>query len=927
MKYYFWFLILILYALELGCSDQLYIRKVENEKIQKVISKIMEEKETARTPHVSEDDLSKEFETFLGQLNTQTRQQGAALQQLGHLFMIMEENQIRHDPKLLFQPDVHKFSIEIYERLHTQYPFTPGMDEVLYQLAHGYYEENRKEKALVTLNELAARFQKSAYYPETLFRTGEILFEEGKYPEASEAYLKALGTNPNRSLTEKISYKITWSYFKMGAYQKTVDQVMNALNRYTSKKPDGTYLLDIESLSESDWERSKELLHLAVLSFDFWGGVSKARNYFDFHGHVSYENLIYRPLGYLYLNQGKFQEAARTFETFLSLYPGNEKAPNFQMDLIETYRKAEKWDDAKRAGIAFIQNYGPESGWWNQNSAVAHEKIKLLRKDLLFQQAQAYHGEAQRSKKKEDYLIAIESYQAFLREFPREREAPRIRYFLGEAFFETGQFEQAAEEYETAAYRYPLHTYSEEAALAALISHEKIASKDRKANKTTDLNFLKSCRLFLKAFPESDKKMNVLMKAMTLSFQNGRPEDGRLFARQIYSAPLEKAGVNAEVESHYLSAKSYFEERNYDQAEIEFKETMRWAGRPDYHDPKGEKLKTLNTFLASIQFKKAETLKNSLKWKEAATGFYRVYEEFPDSEIAPVSLMNSGSAFLEVKDFDSAEKAFLAVTRQYPRSSFLTEAKTSLAVLFERENKWKEAGQEYQSLIKNTPLPDEKNRLSDKLYTLYFKAGDWTDLYQSLEKDVKTTSLNNPKWLYFYAAAAMQMKKEREAFSAIENNLAVFNKKSGHDPEEEEWVMKSALLKGEMLTEQFRSVLLSHPLQKSLPLKKEKLKEAMEAFSTAAQSNQPEIFSEAIFHIGRLFEQFADDLIHSERPKDLNAEQNEIYEELLKKQIDPLYHKAIEVYQKNVTLKNQVDSDWIKKSEDRLYRLQAESKG
>ncbi|MBI1820352.1 MAG: tetratricopeptide repeat protein [Nitrospirae bacterium] len=927
MKVIYCSLILTLCSLEFGCADQPYTRKVENEKIQRVVSKVMEEKATAQTSRVSQDDLTKEFEIFLGQLDAQSQQQAAALQQLGHLFMIMEEEQIRQNPGLLFQRDAHRFSIGIYERIRSQYPLTPGMDKVLYQLAHGYYEENQKEKALATLHELATRFSKSGFYPETSFRIGEIYFDEGKYPEASEAYFKALEANPGRPLTEKISYKMTWAYFKMGNYQKTINQAVNTLNRYTSKKTDGTTLLDIESLSEPTWDQVKELLHLAVLSFDFWGGVSKTRNYFDFHGHVSYENLIYRPLGHLYLNRGKFQEAALAFETFLSLYPTHEEAPNFQMDLIETYRKAEKWDYVKRAGMAFIENYKPEGAWWNGNNASAHAKIKLLRKDLLFQQAQAYHAEAQQNKKKDDYLLAIRSYQAFLREFPGEREAPRIEYFLGEAFFETGQFEQAAVEYETAAYQYPLHTYSEEAALAALISHEKILSREHEKNDTLNLNFLKSCQSFLKAFPGSDKKFNVLVKAMTLSFQSGRPLEGRVFAQQVLTAPLEKAGVNSQVQAHYLTGKSYFEERNYDKAEMEFKEAMRWTSRADYHDPEGPGAKTLKTFLASIQFKKAEILKNSLKWAEAAAAFYHIYEEFPDGEIALASLMNSGSAFLEVKDYPSAEKAFLAVRDQYPQSSFVTEAKTALANLFERENKWKEAAQEYEFLIKNARLPDQKNRLADKLYTLYFRASDWADLYQTLERDNKTKSIDNFKWLYFYAAAAMNLKKEKDAFSAIENNLTAFNKKNDHDPEEEEWVMKSALLKGEMLAIQFGSILLADPLQKSLPLKKEKLKEAMEAFSTAAQSRQLEISSEAIYHIGNLFEQFADDLIHSERPKDLNAEQNEIYEQLLRNQIDPLYRKAVEVYQKNVTLKFQGDNDWIKKSADRLSRLQAEGKG
>lgn len=904
--------------------------KIKNEKLKEIVSRVMKGDESPLSETEVAETL-KEYESFLDQFDIHNIQQAAALIHLGHLIMALEENEeqdTEKDDKLPSRhPKSHIFSIGIYEKIRSNSSYHSPDDELLYQLAHGYNESGQEEKSLSLLKELATRFPKSNYYAEARFRIGESFFSEGKYPEASESYMKGLESNSSRPLMDFISYKLIWSFFKMGDYRKSVDMIMTVLNRYSVRQKNGISVLDIESLSEPNWKQVKELLHLATISIDFWGGAEKARSYFDFHGHVSYENLIYRPLGHLYLNRGKFQEAAQTFNTFLSLYPTHEEAPQFQMDLIETFQKAEKWDLAREARTTLIEKYRPETPWWKANSKTAQEKTALLRKDLLFQQAQSFHGEAQKSKKREDYLNAIASYQKFLSDFSKDMEAPRIEYFLGEAYFETEQFEQAASAYEISAYQYPLHLYSQEAGFAALISYEKGTLKSPNGSDSLRLTLLKSCQTFLKTFPDSPKKEAVLYKALSLALQTGNSGDGKVYAQQIFQSPLNKISPEMIVQTHYLLAKSSFDSRDYNSAEIEFKQALAWSKRADYHDSNGTLQKELNTFLALIQYKRAETLKNELKWKEAGSAFYHLYEEYPESELAPVSLINSGSAFLEAKDNDSALKSFNTISEYYPQSLYFLEAKTAATSLYEKKGDWNNAANGYEVLISLTSDPDKKNNFSDKLYSLYYKDSNWVKLYQVLNPVLKDHSLNNVKWLYYYAISAKELKNESEILLAVERSLFLKNQNRLGGSDKDEWVMKSLLLKGDILYRNFVSTTLASPLQKSLPIKKEKLKEALDTFTLAAQSSNPEIASEALYHIGNLFEQFANDLSLSERPKDLTPEQSEIYEGLLKNQVAPYFKKAIEVYQKNLAFSNQIENDWLRRSEARYRQLILENKG
>ncbi len=350
MKRLFFSLIFIFGFLSFFYPASVFALKIKDEKIKEIVSRVMKGEETPLS-EADQAEALKEYVAFLAQFDIHNSKQAEALIHLGHLIMAMEENEEEDfEASAKLPPRHHKthtFSTGIYEKLRANSSFYPPDDELLYQLAHGYDETDQGEKSLSLLKELATRFPKSSYYAEARFRIGEFYFSEGKYPEASESYMKALESNPSRPLIDFISYKLIWSFFKMGDYRKSVDMILTALNRYSVHQKNGMAVLDIESLSEANWKQVKELLHLATLSIDFWGGAEKARSYFDFHGHVSFENLIYRPLGHLYLNRGKFQEAAQAFNTFLSLHPTHEEAPQFQMDLIETYQKAEKWDLAK----------------------------------------------------------------------------------------------------------------------------------------------------------------------------------------------------------------------------------------------------------------------------------------------------------------------------------------------------------------------------------------------------------------------------------------------------------------------------------------------------------------------------------------------------------------------------------------------------
>ncbi|MBI1819840.1 MAG: hypothetical protein HYR81_05885, partial [Nitrospirae bacterium] len=144
------------------CSPEPYARKVEDNKIHRVVAGIMDEK-PVKKPVPGQEEILKEYETFLDQVDFKSAQQTEALHQLGNLLMAMEKEELEKNPRLLNKPEAHRFSAGVYEKILAQFPSHRENDEILYQLAHGYSEENNKDKAVLLLKDLVKQYPKSSY--------------------------------------------------------------------------------------------------------------------------------------------------------------------------------------------------------------------------------------------------------------------------------------------------------------------------------------------------------------------------------------------------------------------------------------------------------------------------------------------------------------------------------------------------------------------------------------------------------------------------------------------------------------------------------------------------------------------------------------------------------------------------------------------
>lgn len=95
---------------------------------------------------------------------------------------------------------------------------------------------------------------------------------------------------------------------------------------------------------------------------------------------------------------------------------------------------------------------------------------------------------------------------------------------------------------------------------------------------------------------------------------------------------------------------------------------------------------------------------------------------------------------------------------------------------------------------------------------------------------------------------------------------------------------------------------LTVPLKNSLASKKKLLEQLQTSYRKAIEYQIGEITTEATYQLGELYHEFANALLDSERPKELDELALEEYDLLLEEQAYPFEEKAIEIHLNNFVL-------------------------
>ncbi len=846
---------------------------------------------------------------------------GEAMRRLGDLNLELGETTLSEAETTGLSTEFHSDAIRLYEQLLERKENYEKADTVLYQLARAYESIGETEQALDVLDRMVRDYPQSVLIDEAQFRRGEILFMKKSYAPAAGAYSQVIGTAGDSAFYQQSIYKFGWAQFKLADYDLSIDAFLDLLDLRLTAADAHDLQQQLDDMSRPDRELVDDALRVLSLTFSYLDGAASLANHIDRRDETVYSYLLYSSLGELYLEKERFLDAAETFAAFVGQEPVHSNAPLLSMQAIEAYRTGRFPSLVLEAKQAFVEAYGLDGDYWAfhvpEERPDVIEPLKLNLSDL----AQHDHAEAQKTGNPESYARAAGWYRRYLAYFPEDPDSAKRSFLLGEILMESKVYSEATEFYLRAAYDYPGYAQANEAGYAALLaSRAHLETLEGDAHSTwRDQNIDLALR-FARSFPAHAQAASVLTNTADELYANGQV--GRSIDIANEALALSPA-ISADLQrvAWTVVAHGEFDRVNYPQAENAYLQLRRYGGSG------GLTATELNERIAATVYRQAEKAQAAADVDTAVLHYLRLEKVAPGASIRTNAIYDAAALLVRESRWGQAIPVLKQFRTNFPDDKLTDSVTRNLAVAYEKTNQPALAAAEYERIA------DSDANAADVRRAALWRSGE---LYEGLENSPEAQRI----WALFVSRFPQPLAESIEA----RQKLADLAGKSGDGRGRRDWLValidadagageqrsaRSKTLAAQASLElanaerrAFTALELSNPLAESLVVKKARMESALSAYDRAAAYQIAEVTTEATYRIGELYQVLSADLMNSERPPGLNAEELEQYEILLEEQVFPFEEKAIELFEINTARAAQgVYDTWVQESYAQLAKL------
>ena len=788
-------------------------------------------------------------------------------------------------------------AIALYEELLAQEPNHPRIDSVLYQLGRAWEAEGDPVRALSYLDQMVRRFPKSRHIDEAQFRRGEILFSAQRWADAGIAYEAVVAMGPQSAFHEQSLYKHGWALFKQSNVEASAASLLKVLDRKLQSAP-GVEIADLATLSRPDRELVLDTQRVLGIQFAADEPAASLTRALERHGWPVYSWRLYASLGDLLVEKERYTDAADTYRSFAARSPDSIRSPELQSLAIEAYRKGGFADLAMQGKREYVELYRFSGPFWAARSrADAPEVVRQLKAHLR-DVAQHQHAIAQASKKPSDYQQAARWYRDLLDSFPDEPDRAETNYLLADVLFESGQFGEAALEYERTAYVQPPGPRSSAAGYAALVSRERHEAQLAGAARATwHRESIDSTVRFATAWPEHPQAGPMWLRSAQQLFALREFDPAANAARQVvtHMPPMPRIDERA---AWSVIADSSFELGRFDESEGAYTEVL---ARLDA-DSK-ERVAVTERLGASV-YKQGEARQQAGDTAGAVQDFLRVATAAPGSRLVANAQFDAATLLLRERDWTRAIPILETFRRDYPENELTRTVPRNLAVAYAEAGRHHEAAVEFE-YVADDHAEDPVFRRSALLQAaeLYERTGDRPAMARIWARFVE----RYPEPLDEAMAARLKLADlgrgmgDPNARNRWLREIIEADRQAGGARTDASRAMaaRSSLELAAPLRTAFEAVPLNAPLQKSLQAKRDAMEAALVAYRAAAEYGVAEVATAATYATAEMYRKLAVDLLASERPRSLNEEEQEQYALLLEEQAYPFEEEAIELHEAN----------------------------
>ena len=872
----------------------------------------------ARTAPVSLEEVIASYAELLPLLNdpdTQIR----VLHRLADLKLAKGE-------VLMSEQAVDELDIAVgaYQGLLAQYPDRAENDRVLYQLAKTYDLQGNTEAQLDTLNRLVALFPQSEYLAEVQFRRGEILFSDGRYDAAEQAFSAVIDREQPRGQTSPFlanaHYMRGWSRFKQNRYEAALLSYAAVLDLVMPEQP------EVEEVEARNRTMVEDLFRVMGLSFNYLGGASAVENLFERLGERPWEILVYHRYSDLLLAKEQYSDASEVYQVYIANHPLNLWAPRYQVRIIETLQRAGFRQDILEEKVRFVAEYGKGGGFWAEHSDQDLAFVKSQLEILLPELANRHYVKAQRAKgeaRTQEYQQAVEYLNAFVNTFPDHSRAAEHWLLLGESYQQLADWPQAIFAFEQAGYAFPDFPQAPEAAYAGVLAYDAYLnslSAEQKTLRTTLLAEQQAARLrFVAQHSNDPRASDVLYLALLYDFEQQDYDSSVSRAQQLIDWQPRPSNERV-LEASIIKAHSLFAQRDHLRAEQAYQDVLMVMPIED------QRYTAMVENLAASVYRQAEARLAAGDRAAAIEEFLRVGKVAPSSSLRPNAEYDALNFLMELKEWPRAIGVMTDFRARYPQHAQINTLVPKLALAYRETEQWELAANELRALFELAETEEERRDALQIAAELYDRAGNTEQAILSYRKWANT--YNEPLDVYMESMHRLaELYKEddqplKRRFWLAKQMKTVDQNRDRADDRMLYLAAGAAAVLAEDAFIRYKRIKLKQPLQESMLRKTEALEKAMGAYQKTASYGVSSYSTEAGYRMADIYAQLSRDLMDSDRPDGLNELELEQYEILLEEQAFPFEDSAIEIHEQNASRAwNDVYDDWVKQSFDALKQL------
>ncbi|WP_413613273.1 tetratricopeptide repeat protein [Bdellovibrio sp. HCB-110] len=609
-----------------------------------------------------------------------------------------------------------KRAIKIYTKIEIDFPNFKQMDAVLFNNAFANQQVAQYRQSEALYHKLLTRFPKSPLIADGTLAVGELLYEQGKFKESLEHFLK-VEKFPNSRVYSYGMYKAAWAYYNLRDSENGIKKLVDVVK---SNPP----LQDGEVPTNRHNLRREALRDLTV----FIGDSYPANKLYSFFEDITTEDELGQSmidLAKLYESHSRHKEMNIFLEEYIdkrSSGPDVVKSHLFLVSANEDLKKRDKVIDH----LQYASDLCKKDSTWRTLQKADVAKVSC--------EEEFRHTSLDMAKKwweiwlKNKQNVAFSDLTQRLFKLILENEDPtkpdlKTRFAYGELLFQLEKYDEASTQYKMVGDKSTEETLRHDANYAALYAKEKSIEKGKDPLKEAERKELASN--YLAKHPTGKFSTLVKFKVGHIAYEESNYPEAEKWLKPL--AQL-KGADNAEIKKKSEDLILDILNIRKDYAGIkDFSKQVMTTTTDD------TRKKNMNKILEEAHFTEIQEFAKGGDKNQASEKLIAFAKEHENSKLSQDALWQALSLlYAEGKIFDAAELS-LKFVQKYP------EDKRNLDALKEAAKAYADVGQiskSAETLLKVADL-DKKARnthleLAADIYLLEKKNKEARNAYMGI---------------------------------------------------------------------------------------------------------------------------------------------------------------------------------------------------